>query len=57
MAKKVGTNEHHSTARERVANPHGKQTARSKRRKQQREERKVASKAVQHDPRAVKFHF
>ena len=57
MAKKVGTNEHHSTTRERVANPHGKQTARQKRRAEQRETRKAMAANVQHDPRAVKFHF
>ena len=57
MAKKVGTNEHHSTTRERVANPHGKQTARQKRRASARETRKAMAANVQHDPRAVKFHF
>ena len=57
MAKKVGTNEHHSTTRERVANPHGKQTARQKRRATAREGRKAMAASVQHDPRAVKFHF
>ena len=57
MAKKVGTNEHHSTTRERMADPHGRQTARSKRRKQQRETRKAMASSIQHDPRAVKFHF
>ena len=57
MAKKVGTNEHHSTTRERVANPHGRKTARQKRRAEQREMRKAMAASIQHDPRAVKFHF
>ena len=57
MAKKVGTNEHHSTTRERVANPHGKLSGRAKRRKEQREAAKLVRKSIQHDPRAVKFHF
>ena len=57
MAKKVGTNEHHSTTRERVANPHGMKTARAMRRAEQRETRKAMAASIQHDPRAVKFHF
>ena len=50
------TANHHTTTRERSSAPQPK-TDRAKRRAELRKARKVQLKGMEHDPRAVKFHF
>lgn len=50
------TANHKSTTRERVSMPQSP-TNRAKRRAELRKARKVQATGMEHDPRAVKFHF